>query len=257
MSSDESALFNDGATAERHSDPSTTDSVADAANEGGAGQAEPSAAAKVVVAGEYNPLKRAKGFSVYVDPGQYNPSKRRRTTGGGGWKYDPMKIFGRWNSSYIPDQETDPSKGELLCAELRAAEVSGGDLPLAIHDSLVQLRTQLLETESSADAPGLGTNGVVDFQVLESTQVNLTAKGPTERGSGAVSYYSHPAKIPAKNLVESYAGTNTQLTTGRLSALGLPMGMPSAPPPSMSPAATANMSAFSARLSQFQSSVKK
>eukprot|EP00754_Rhynchopus_humris_P036749 Rhum_TRINITY_DN18843_c0_g1::Rhum_TRINITY_DN18843_c0_g1_i1::g.168451::m.168451 len=182
--------------------------------------------------GEYAPLSKPRGFKMYVKPGLYNPAKRRRLIGddealpaSDGWAYDPHSTFGRWSTSYLPPAEREEGEAADFAARLKshsAEKVVGGDLPVVIHDSLLQLRLQLMGEEAQGSVLAMEGDGavkqaegeLVEFRPLASTRVTCLAQGPEERGNGDVRYNQVPAEIPRPPPLPACPGTNSQLNSG-------------------------------------------
>ena len=160
---------------------------------------------------EYNPfLKRRK--VIFVKPGEYDPYEEGLFDDEGGWRYDPTGAFGRWTSSHLPPKV---GQGNALAEKLLEAEEGAGDLPLVIHDSLQQLRTQLLGDEKQQQQQHVISDDdygqVCEAQLLESTCITITTPSPSESGHGTAAYQIERYSVPTEPELPQCIGVNTQL----------------------------------------------
>eukprot|EP01060_Flectonema_neradi_P007882 TRINITY_DN15595_c0_g1_i1.p1 TRINITY_DN15595_c0_g1~~TRINITY_DN15595_c0_g1_i1.p1 ORF type:complete len:219 (+),score=41.41 TRINITY_DN15595_c0_g1_i1:17-673(+) len=160
---------------------------------------------------EYNPfLKRRK--VTFVKPGEYDPYETGLyNEDGGGWRYDPTGAYGRWTSSYLPPKE---GQGNALAEKLLEAEEGAGDLPFVIHDSLQQLRSQLLGDEKQQQQQIITDDDygqVCEAQLLESTCITITTPCHPEPGNGTAAYQLERYSVPEEAELPQCSGVNTQL----------------------------------------------
>lgn len=167
---------------------------------------------------DWNPLARPQRYRPYVPHDKYDPA-RPQLFGGTRWAYlgEPDGAAGMGG----PADYTQPAmRGDAWCQEtadaLRDAagvaasgELLGG-LPLAIHDSLLQLRGQLGGT-ALAQKP-CGDDTIVEWQELASTHVAIDlGSGARLRGKAGVPYQVLPFRPASSTALQKVPGKSTPL----------------------------------------------
>eukprot|EP01064_Diplonema_japonicum_P015747 TRINITY_DN2358_c1_g1_i2.p1 TRINITY_DN2358_c1_g1~~TRINITY_DN2358_c1_g1_i2.p1 ORF type:complete len:242 (+),score=42.58 TRINITY_DN2358_c1_g1_i2:77-802(+) len=167
---------------------------------------------------EYQPLKKKRKMSLFVKPGLYDPGLERGVVASGGWSYDPQNSLGKWESSYLPPIAEEGSKGNVFARELErhTSAITGGDLPLIIHDSLQQLRTQLLgddarDMDLNVEETNKQQGELLGFTLLDNTCVTVASTGPLERGNAATPVTTFPYTPATDPAFPECPGVNTQL----------------------------------------------
>ncbi|KAJ9453799.1 hypothetical protein DIPPA_26050 [Diplonema papillatum] len=168
---------------------------------------------------EYEPeRKKPRKMDVFAKPGHYDPNDERLFGDGNGWKHDAGLASGRWRPAFMPPPAH--IQNARAAAIFKDVDGTGVEPSLAIHDSLQQLRTQLMggrrplhgEDEAMDDTED---GDIVSFTVLESTRVETTAPftlPQEERGSGRAAHFVVAAATPVEPRLETCPAVNTQLT---------------------------------------------